>query len=501
MAKTAGKTTTKQKKPDKPTIRITCNAAGKVRLEEVKGIQGNLKTINRKNLEKLKGRILKHGFNVPFHVWVHNGHFYLLDGHQRTRALLELQAQGYTVPPLPYDVIEAKDLKDAKDKLLGITSQYGEFTMEGLREFTLDIEIDTDLRLPSGEIRLETLRPAEEELGDDDVPDAAPKIAKRGDVWELGPHRLKVGDATSKEDLADLMQGDAAQLYFTDPPYGVDYDDAPRGGHNGGIQGDDKKGQALEKQLLAPAFRLAAKTLVDDAAIYIWHASATRINFERALTAAGFEEHQYIIWVKPAIVMGRAHYHWQHEPCFYCGKAGCTPRWAGDRKQSTVWSVTMRTEGAAFVALAGGVALADGEGNQIFVQRDAPRGKKVRGIRVAAGETVLLSSLDNSDIWEVAPDAKKDYVHPNQKPVELSMRAIINNTEAGEVVLDSFTGSGSTLLGCQRTGRLFRGLEIDPRWVDRIIKRWCLWMFNHHLEPTVTRNGKPYEWQKFCPEL
>ena len=479
------------------SIRITCAGAGVINIEDVKGIQGNLKTINRKNLEKLKGRILKHGFNVPYHVWIHDGHHFLLDGHQRTRALLELQAQGYAVPPLPYDVIEAKDLQDAKDKLLGISSQYGEFTMEGLREFTMDMgEVDPDLRLPSGEIRLETIRPAEEELGDDDIPDSAPKIAKRGDLWQLGPHRLKIGDSTSKEDVADLMQGDAAQLYFTDPPYGVDYE-----GADGGILNDQLKDAELEKQLLAPAFRLAAKFLVEDGAAYIWHASATRRSFERALTAAGLEERQYIIWAKPAPVLGHSHYQWAHEPCFYCGKHGITPRWAGDRKQSTVWSVTMRKEGATFVALAGGVALSDGQGAQVFIQRDPPKGKKVRGIRVGDGETVLLSSLEGSDVWEVAPDSKKEYIHPNQKPVELAIRAMVNNTEPGEVVYDSFAGSGSTLMGCQRMGRLFRGLELDPRWADRIIKRWCLWMFDHHLEPVVMRNGKPFEWQKFCPEL
>jgi len=485
----AERTATEQK------IRITCSGAGTIDIANVKGIQGNLKTINRKNLEKLKNRILKHGFNVPYHIWIHKGQHFILDGHQRTRALLELQAQGYAVPPLPYDVIEAKDLADAKDKLLGISSQYGEFSIEGLREFTLDIELDQDLRLPSGEIRLDNAR-LDEDSGEDDAPEAAPKIARGGDLWELGPHRLKVGDATSKEDMADLMRGDAAQLYFTDPPYGVDYE-----GADGGILNDDKKDAELEKQLLAPAFRLAAKNLVEDGAAYIWHASATRRSFERALTAAGFEERQYIIWAKPAPVLGRSHYQWAHEPCFYCGKHGITPRWAGDRAQSTVWQVTMRREGSSFVAIAGGVTLSDGQGQQLYLQREPPKSKKPRSIRIADGETILLSSLEGSDVWEIAPDSKKDYIHPNQKPVALATRAMINNTDPGEVVLDSFTGSGSTLMACQRANRTFRGLELDPRWADLIIKRWCLWMFDHHLEPTLQRNGKPYEWQKFCPEL
>src|SRR4030042_110005 len=104
-------------------IRITCKGVGNVALEEVNGIQGNLKKISRKNLEMLKNRILKRGFKVPYHIWIHKGKNYLLDGHQRTRALLELQAQGYFVPELPYSILEATSLEDAKDALLGISSQ------------------------------------------------------------------------------------------------------------------------------------------------------------------------------------------------------------------------------------------------------------------------------------------------------------------------------------------------------------------------------------------
>ena len=481
-------------------VRITCHGSGEIALEEVRGFQGNLKKIDRKNLEKLKNRILKLGFNVPFAIWKHGKEMTLLDGHQRTRALLELQAQDYAVPPLPYFLVEADNEQDARDKLLGISSQYGEFTMEGLREFTLGMDVDQDLRLPAGEIRLENAK-ATDDVADDDAPDTAPRVSKLGDLWEMGPHRLLVGNATSKEDLAKLMADDVAQLVFTDPPYGVDYDDAPRGGHNGGILNDEKKGEELEKGILAPAFKLAAKYAVEDAAFYIWHASSTRASFERALRAAGLEEKQYIIWVKPTIVMGRSDYHWQHEPCFYCAKHGQSPRWAGDRTQTTVWTVSQRADGAGFVAIANGVMLAGEGGSHIYIQRDQPKGKKPRTIYVGGNETVTLSSLEGTDVWEVQPDSKKDYIHPNQKPVELFMRAIINNTEPGENVLDLFTGSGSTLIGCQRTGRSFRGTELDPKWADLIIKRWCLWMFHHHTDPVITRNGKPFEWQRFCPEL
>ena len=358
------------------------------------------------------------------------------------------------------------------------------------------MKLDTDIRLPTGELKIETARAPEEEIGDDDIPEKAPKIAKKGDLWELGPHRLVVGDCTSKDDVARLFAGMAAQLVFTDPPYGVEYE-----GADGGILNDEKKGLELEKGLLAPSFKLAAKHAVDDAAFYVWHASATRPSFERALVAAGLEEKQYIVWVKPAAVMGRGMYHWQHEPCFLCAKHGNSPRWAGDLKQTTVWTVTLRSEGAGFVALTQGLLLTDNDGNQMYLHKEPPKGKKTRAVRIGVNETILVSALDGTDVWEVNQDSKAEYIHPNQKPVELALKAIGNHTEPGEIVYDAYTGSGSTLIACERTGRAFRGTELDPHWADRIIKRWIIWKERHHQDIDLKRNGAPVDWKKFVPEL
>jgi len=490
-------------KAEKTPIRITCSGKGLIARKQLIALQGHLKKISRKNLEKLKNRILKKGFNVPYHLWIdEQGASYILDGHQRTLALMELEAQGHPVPDrLPYDIIEAKDIEDAKDALLGISSQYGEFTLEGLRDFSAGMKLDADLRLPSGEIRLETVRPTRDERGDDDLPGGAPKISKDGDLWGLGPHRILAGDNRARASYTALLAEERAQLVFTDPPYGVDYDSRGEAKYLGGISNDEKRGAELEKTVLAPAFRQAVAHTLDEAAFYIWHASVSRKYFERALTAAGLMERQYIIWLKPWIVMGRGNYHYQHEPCFYAGKGQTTPRWTGDRTQSTTWTVAVRKKAQAFAVLAEGILLADPEGNHLYLQHDPPRSKKHRSMMLEPGESLLLTTLQGSDVWEARPDTKAEYIHPNQKPVELSQRAILNNTEPGEIVLDMFAGSGSTLIGCQRTGRLFRGIEIDKRFVDLIVKRWCLWIHARHLEPEVTRNGKAFEWRRFCPEI
>jgi DNA modification methylase len=484
---------------ERKSIRITCQGKGTIGLEAVVGIQGNLKKISRVNLEKLKGRILKRGFNVPYHIWQHGGKSWLLDGHQRTKALLELQAQGYHIPPLPYDEIQANSLADAKDALLGIASQYGEFTMGGLREFTVGMEIDADLRLPAGEIRLESIRPPEDQ-GVDDVPEKAPRITKAGELWSIGPHRLVVGDATSPGAYELLMGEELAQLAFTDPPYGVEYDSRGELLYLGGITNDKKKGEDLEKRILAPAFRLMGKHTLGDAAFYIFHASATRIHFERAMQAAGLLERQYIVWVKPWIVMGRGAYHYQHEPCFYASKGDKAPRWTGDRTQSSIWTASFNLKGQAHISLAEPILLHASESSHIYIAAEPPK-KKYRTVHVEPGETAVISPLDGGDVWQVSPDRKKDYEHPNQKPVELAARAITNHTEAGEIVLDPFAGSGSTLIAAERTGRRARVIELDRHFADIIIKRWCLYIHAQHLEPEVLRNGKPYEWTKFCPEL
>lgn len=112
--------------------------------------QGNLKRLTQQNREKLMASILEKGFIAPIFVWDDTGEYRLLDGHQRIKTLLWMRQQGWDIPMLPVDIIEADDEQDAKKKLLAITSQYGEFTVDGYAEFINDIEIDDTIRLTEG---------------------------------------------------------------------------------------------------------------------------------------------------------------------------------------------------------------------------------------------------------------------------------------------------------------------------------------------------------------
>jgi hypothetical protein len=135
-------------------IRISCTAADTLSIDRLSDLQGNLKKISAPNLDRLKRSILKHGFTAPVFVWIAGKHKrYILDGHQRIKALRSLEADGYEIPDLPVAYIEAKTKKEAREKLLYITSQYGDFTTEGITDYIQGLDTDlSDVRLADDEV-------------------------------------------------------------------------------------------------------------------------------------------------------------------------------------------------------------------------------------------------------------------------------------------------------------------------------------------------------------
>lgn len=292
---------------------------------------------------------------------------------------------------------------------------------------------------------------------------------RQGDVWQLGDHRLVCGDSTQKDTWDALMTPtERAALVFTDPPYGVSY----TSGRFDVIEGDHKRRDDLYKMLVAALRQMAARA-TDGAAFYIWHASSTREDFSQAMKAAGLAESQYLIWVKPSIVMGHADYQWMHEPCIYGSKAGGKPTFYGPRTEATVWHVqTGGNEKDVAATIGNGVLLLDGNGAQLFVQARAPKNKKLRQIRITDGGSAYLSGSERQDgtVWEVTRDGQ--HIHPTQKPVELARRAIENSSKPGEIVVDGFAGSGVIFIAAEMTGRRARGVELDPIYAHGIIERW-----------------------------
>ena len=147
-------------------------------------------------------------------------------------------------------------------------------------------------------------------------------------------------------------------------------------------------------------------------------------------------------------------------------------------------------DGTATV-LTGGVVLTDGAGGKVFISDKPPKGKKIRYIRLSEGRSVCLYPESKANtVWEISRDTGTE--HPTQKPVELAVRAIDNSTQPGDLVLDFFAGSGSTLIGAEMTGRRAYVIELDPRYCDVIVNRYV--RFTNNIGVTCTRNGEEHQY-------
>lgn len=235
---------------------------------------------------------------------------------------------------------------------------------------------------------------------------------RRGDVWQLGRHILMCGDATNAGDVYRLMDGVKADLVVTDPPYNVAVEsDSARLAEAGtsSIMNDNMPAEEFAGFLNA-VFQNYVTVMIPTAAIYIFHPAWFQRDFENAMNAAGIVRRSQCIWVKNSASFGWSQYRFQHEPVFYAHIKGKAPAWYGDRTQTTIWDVS-------------------------------------RG------------------------DVSK-YVHPTQKPLELLAIPILNSSKSGDIVVDLFGGSGSTMMTCEQLDRSCRTMELDPVFCDVIKLRY-----------------------------
>jgi len=405
-------------------------------LDALEDFQGGLKKRGKREVEQIITSLLRFGFSFPFFVWRGEGHNYCLDGHGRIAALSELRRRGHALPAFPVIYVDAVDEAEAKQKLLRLNSQYGSMTPETVLEFMGGLEIIADeLALPSGLLKLYS---DSETSGDDAIPEAPKPTTELGDVYELSTgdsvHRLVCGDSTDPAVIATLLEGAMADLLLTDPPYNVDIqvssiEDAKA--RNRRTDGLGVKNDAMPDSefhaFLVSAFSSAAAALKSGAAFYIWHADSEGLPFRLACREAALEVRQCLVWNKQAMVMGRQDYQWKHEPCLYGWKSGGAHSWYSDRKQTTV--------------------------------------------------------LDFE-----RPSASAE--HPTMKPVELFCYQIANSSKGGDIVLDPFLGSGTSVIACEKTNRVCYGVELDPHYCDVIVSRFAAWARENGREPTITRNGE-----------
>ena len=289
----------------------------------------------------------------------------------------------------------------------------------------------------------------------DEEKEEIPTICQTGDVWALGEHRLMCGDSTKAKDVEMLMNGEQADLWLTDPPYNVDYSakvemlneymkkigEYKLGGVDRPIE-NDVMPSAKFFSFLVDAFTPAYSVMKKGCPFYVWFSSREHVNFETALNKVGLSVRQEIIWNKREAVLSRQDYQWKHEPCLYGWKEGAGHYFIDLRNQRTV------IDDEAEIDL-----------NKM--KKDELKNLCKELMERPREETVIIEA-----------NLQRNHLHPTMKPVKLFGRLVRNSSRPGERVLDTFGGSGTTLIACEQLGRKARLMELDPHYCDVIIARW-----------------------------
>ena len=367
-------------------------------LDRLKPYEKNARKHQEADLSTIKASISEFGMSDPIGVWGKDN--IIVEGHGRYLACKELGIDN--VP-----VIHLDHLTDEQRRAYALahnkTAEMSEWDFDLLGEELADI---LDIDMSDFGFDLSEDEEEETEIIEDEVPEEVEPVAKMGDIWQLGRHRLMCGDSTSIDDVEKLMDGVKADMLLTDPPYNVDYEGKTKDKLK--IKNDSMDNDSF-RQFLRDAFTSADMVMKEGAVFYIWYADLEGYNFRGACFDIGWKVRQCIIWNKNSMTMGRQDYQWKHEPCLYGWKDGASHLWASDRKQTTV--------------------------------------------------------------IDMAKPVKSD-LHPTMKPVALFDYQIKNNTKGGDIVLDLFGGSGTTIMACEQNNRIAYSMEFDPHYVDVIIARW-----------------------------
>jgi DNA modification methylase len=267
-----------------------------------------------------------------------------------------------------------------------------------------------------------------------DLPENTKKRTKLGQVWKLGNHKLAIGDSTQASTYQQLLEGERVDLVITDPPYNVDY----HGGTDKEMTiSNDNMSDADFGEFLKKSYDRMIEVSKEGAPIYVFHADSSGHIFRNEFVESGWLLKQVLIWVKNSFVMGRQDYHWQHEPILYGWKPGAGHKWYGDRNKATV----------------------------IDDQQDISQMNKNELLELLRFESDFATVLRENK-------PKKNGIHPTMKPIILVAKLMSNSSLNGDIVLDPFAGSGSTMIAAEQLGRSARLIELDPEYADAILARW-----------------------------
>jgi len=386
-----------------------------VPIDSLRPDPANPRRIGERELESLTRSLQQFGFVQP--VLARKSDNVVIGGHQRLVAARRLGWK--TVPAIFLDLAP----EHARLLNLALNKISGQWDTELLARMLADLKPVEDIDLSLSGFSEEELEKLLKSLDSRDKRsrvetfdlEAAWEEAQKapsvqlGDIWRLGDHRVMCGDATDSGAVSRLVGAHRANIAFTDPPYNVDL------GHHGGASRTGRR-RTIANDALAPAeweafCRAWAKHLLSyvDGALYICMSTREWPLVTRVLAEAGGHWSDTVVWAKDHFVLGRADYQRQYEPIWYGWREGVTHHWCGDRDQGDVWTI---------------------------------------------------------------PRPAESELHPTMKPLALVERAIENSSRAGDLVLDLFLGSGTSVIAAERTGRVCYGMELDPHYCRIMIARW-----------------------------
>lgn len=380
--------------------------------------------------------IKEFGFQQPIVV---DKDYVIIAGHTRYKA-----AQKLKLKEVP--CVIATDLSEEQVKAYRLAdNKVGELATwdDDLLNAELMSILDIDMKSFGFKelFSTEEMEKHKNEVPDVDTSENAVRRTKQGDVWQLGRHRLVVGDSTSMDTLSALLGEEKVDLWLTDPPYNVNYE------AGAGSVSTERKHSHIEndnmddtsfRAFLYDSFSAVVPFMRGGAVFYIWHSDTEGYNFRGAVRDVGLTLRQVLIWVKNAAVMGRSDYHWKHEPCLL-----------GEKLDIPDFDTAIDSEA---------IELGDEHENALYGWKD--------------GAAHLWNSDRKQNTILNFKKPAKSALHPTMKPVDLFEYCIKNSSKEGDIVLDTFGGSGTTIVACETTGRCARVVELDEIYADIIIERW-----------------------------
>jgi DNA modification methylase len=416
-----------------------------LKIDEVKLNPNNPRTIKDEKFYKLVKSIQEFPKMLELRPIVVNDDMIVLGGNMRLKACKEA---GLKEIP----VIKASDLTDEQQKQFIIKDNvgFGDWDWEALKmEWNLDELNDWGLDIP--EFVYEQPEAYEDGY---EIPNEIHTDIVEGDIIEIGPHKLICGSSLEVDTWGKIMEDKMADMVLTDPPYNVSYVGKTKDALT--IQNDRMTSENFY-QFLYDFYTATGAYVKEGRGWYVWYSEAEGINFRNAMSNAGILLKQTLIWVKNVMVMGRQDYHNKHEPCLYGWKPGEAHYFIDDRTKVTVY---------------------EDEADY----RKMSKKELIDLIKDMNSDTVAV------DILRADKPIRND-LHPTMKPIKLMAQLIQNSSKEGELVVDAFLGSGSTMLAADQIGRICYGVELDPKYCQVIIDR----MKKYKPELDIYVNGNVYE--------